>query len=159
MVFGSGPQSLWQTLSAATSSRFLFPTRIARHDNRGWPGDEVVSDLARAGLPVASVIRTVKIATIEAADATKLGRLSAATLRQVGKHMERNVVSSAVECSLKVHDETRELALGDKVMILSWRAEDDVRLQVLRVSRRSDTTATIGVGSTPVMPRTACYYC
>jgi mRNA interferase MazF len=34
------------------------------------------------GLPVASVIRAAKIATIEATDATKLGRVSAPQLRQ-----------------------------------------------------------------------------
>ena len=37
-------------------------------------------------------------------------------------------MSSAVECSLKVDDETRELAVGDTVMIPPWRAADDERL-------------------------------
>ena len=43
--------------------------------NRGWPGDVVVSDLAGAGLPIPSIIRPAKIATIEARDAEPLGRL------------------------------------------------------------------------------------
>jgi mRNA interferase MazF len=51
--------------------------------NRGWPGDVSIGDLASAGLPVASVIRTAKVATIDAGDATKPGRISAAALRQV----------------------------------------------------------------------------
>ena len=42
-----------------------------------------VSNLASAGLPVASVIRSAKIATIEAADAAKLGRVPGALFRQV----------------------------------------------------------------------------
>ena len=45
---------------------------ITSAENRSWPGDVPVSSLADAGLPVASVIRTAKIATIEADDAVKL---------------------------------------------------------------------------------------
>ncbi len=61
---------------------------ITSAENRGWPGDLPVKDLVGAGLPVASVVRTAKIATIEATDAVKLGKLPAAILRQVGKHLE-----------------------------------------------------------------------
>ncbi len=43
--------------------------------NRGWPGDVAVSDLARAGLPAASVVRTAKIATIEIGEAERIGSL------------------------------------------------------------------------------------
>jgi mRNA interferase MazF len=56
---------------------------ITSAENRGWPGDVTISNLASAGLPVTSVVRTAKIATIEVADATKLGRVSAASLKQV----------------------------------------------------------------------------
>jgi len=42
-----GPQLLW----------VLMVTSAA---NRGWPGDATVSDLAAAGLPVASVVRCAK---------------------------------------------------------------------------------------------------
>jgi mRNA interferase MazF len=57
-----GPQLLW----------VLMVTSAA---NRGWPGDVMVSDLAAAGLPAPSVIRCAKIATIEALDAERIGRL------------------------------------------------------------------------------------
>ena len=67
----------------------LWVLMITSAENRGWPSDVAVSDLASAGLPVASVIRTAKIAIIEAVDAIKLGKIPAATLRQVGKHLER----------------------------------------------------------------------
>ena len=43
---------------------------------RGWPGDAALSDLSGTGLPAPSVIRTSKIATTEARDATLLGRVS-----------------------------------------------------------------------------------
>lgn len=61
----------------------LWVAMITSAQNRGWPGDVAVTDLRKAGLPVASVVRTAKIATIEAADATKLGRVSAPQVRQV----------------------------------------------------------------------------
>jgi mRNA interferase MazF len=44
---------------------------ITSAENRGWAGDVPVSDLALAGLPAPSVIRTAKIATIDAVDATR----------------------------------------------------------------------------------------
>jgi mRNA interferase MazF len=52
-------------------------------------GDVPVSNLAMAGLPVASVIRTAKIATIQASDASKLGRISAPQLKQVISRLAR----------------------------------------------------------------------
>jgi mRNA interferase MazF len=48
---------------------------ITSAENRGWPGDIAVNNLALAGLPVPSVVRTAKIAIIEATDATRPGRL------------------------------------------------------------------------------------
>ena len=65
------------------SHRLVWVVMITSADNRGWSGDVPVTDLALAGLPAPSLIRTAKIATIDAADATKLGRLSAASLRRV----------------------------------------------------------------------------
>ena len=56
---------------------------ITSAENKGWPGDEPVGDLAAAGLPAASVIRTAKIATIEASDTTRLGTISPALLKRV----------------------------------------------------------------------------
>ena len=53
----------------------LWVLMITSAENRGWPGDVAISDLAHAGLPVASVIRTEKIATIDAKDATPIGKL------------------------------------------------------------------------------------
>jgi len=61
----------------------LWVVMITSAENRGWPGDVTVGNLARAGLPVASVIRTAKIATIEARDAIRLGRVTSVVLDRV----------------------------------------------------------------------------
>jgi mRNA interferase MazF len=53
----------------------LWVVMITSAENRGWLGDVGVSDLAYAGLPADSVVRTAKIATIEAKDAERLGSL------------------------------------------------------------------------------------
>ena len=56
----------------------LWVVMITSAENRGWPGDVPVENLKMAGLPVPSLIRSAKIATIDASDASKLGRLPAA---------------------------------------------------------------------------------
>lgn len=61
----------------------LWVLMITSAENRGWPGDVAVSNLRSAGLPAPSVIRTAKIATIQASDAASLGKISTATLQQV----------------------------------------------------------------------------
>jgi len=63
--------------------RLLWVAMITSAENRGWPGDVTINDLDQAGLPAPSVIRTAKIATLEVSDATRLGKVSAAVLRQV----------------------------------------------------------------------------
>jgi mRNA interferase MazF len=55
--------------------------------NRGWAGDVDIDDLTLAGLPAPSVIRTAKIATIDAGDAAPLGRVDAKTLRAVRRNL------------------------------------------------------------------------
>jgi mRNA interferase MazF len=61
----------------------IWVVMITSAENRGWPGDVAITNLPDAGLPVPSVIRPVKIATIDATDGTKLGRISEAELRNV----------------------------------------------------------------------------
>jgi mRNA interferase MazF len=69
----------------------LWVLMITSAENRGWPGDVSIGVLSGTGLPVASVVRTAKIATIEAGDATRLGRLPAATWRKVHARLEREL--------------------------------------------------------------------
>jgi mRNA interferase MazF len=65
----------------------LWVLMITSAANRGWPGDVDIPGLASAGLPAPSIVRSAKIATIEAADATVLGQLDAATLAAVTEHL------------------------------------------------------------------------
>ena len=67
------------------SHGLLWVVMITSAENRGWAGDVSIKEHALAGLPVASLVRTAKIATIEASDATKLGMLPLAVLNQVKK--------------------------------------------------------------------------
>jgi len=48
---------------------------VTSAENRGWPGDVALADLSGTGLPAPSLVSTAKIATIEAHDATRLGRV------------------------------------------------------------------------------------
>ena len=65
----------------------LWVVMITSAENRGWPGDVRIGNLAAAGLPVPSLIRTAKIATIEASDAARLGRVPADLFRQVSRRL------------------------------------------------------------------------
>jgi mRNA interferase MazF len=69
----------------------LWVAMITSAENRRWPGDLAIADLAMAGLPAPSVIRTAKIATIEASDATKLGRIVPALYRKVSSRLSENL--------------------------------------------------------------------
>jgi mRNA interferase MazF len=58
-----------------TDFGLIWVLMITIAQNRGWPGDVALGDLAGTGLPAPSVVRTAKIATIEARDAARLGRV------------------------------------------------------------------------------------
>lgn len=57
--------------------------------NRGWAGDVDIDDLTLAGLPAPSVIRTAKVATIDARDAAPLGHIDAKALGVVRRQLGR----------------------------------------------------------------------
>ncbi|MGH7804049.1 MAG: type II toxin-antitoxin system PemK/MazF family toxin [Candidatus Binatia bacterium] len=65
----------------------LWVLMITSAENRRWSGDVAVTALVGAGLPAPSVVRTAKIATIEARDAEPLGKVSAAVLGEVDRHL------------------------------------------------------------------------
>jgi mRNA interferase MazF len=74
----------------------LWVLMITSAENRGWPGDVPVSDIVEAGLPAPSIVRTAKIATIEAVDASKLGQVSPSVLKKVLRRVALELgVSSA----------------------------------------------------------------
>ena len=70
---------------ALGAPELLWVVMVTSAANRGWPGDVVVSDLATAGLPAASVVRSAKVATIEARDAERIGHLPPADRSRVAE--------------------------------------------------------------------------
>jgi mRNA interferase MazF len=91
-------RSTWQSRPALVVStgledahKLVWVVMITSAENRGWPGDVAITNLAEAGLPAPSVIRAANIATIDATDATKLGKVSAAKLRKVVDHVSREI--------------------------------------------------------------------
>ena len=73
---GAGADLLWVLMITAAA-------------NSGWPEDVEIDDRAAAGLPIPSIVRTAKIATIAGADARPLGRLPARTAAQVAAILRR----------------------------------------------------------------------
>ena len=71
----------------------LWLVMITSAENRGWPDDVGISDLRAAGLPAPSIVRPVKIATVDPRDAQRLGTLPRA---------EREAVASCLGGILSV---------------------------------------------------------
>ena len=69
----------------------LWVVMITSAENRGWTDDVPVANLKMAGLPVPSLIRSAKIATIDASDASKLGRVSVAQVRRVTQKLAQGL--------------------------------------------------------------------
>lgn len=66
----------------------IWVAMITSAENERWPCDVVIADLARAGLPAPSVVRTAKIACIEPARIERTaGRLDKATARAVAQKL------------------------------------------------------------------------
>ena len=85
----SRPALVVSTGGIEDAHALLWVVMITSAENRSWPGDVPVNNLAAAGLPVPSVIRTAKIATIEASDAAKLGKVPPALYRQVAGRLRQ----------------------------------------------------------------------
>lgn len=62
-------------LVVSVNSHLLWVLMITSAENRGWPGDVEITDLTGTGLPAPSLVRTAKIATIDARDADVIGSL------------------------------------------------------------------------------------
>ena len=87
----SRPALVVSTGPLEDSHRLVWVVMITSAENRGWSGDVPVTHLALAGLPAPSLIRTAKIATIDAADATRLGKISTASRRKVHQAIGRDL--------------------------------------------------------------------
>lgn len=73
----------------------LWVVMITSAENRGWPEDVAISDQTLAGLPVASLVRCAKIATIEARDADTIGTLPPADRTAVSAQL-RQIMRAAI---------------------------------------------------------------
>jgi mRNA interferase MazF len=74
----------------------LWVMMITSSENRGWSGDVVVSDLKVFGPPVAFIVRTAKIATIEAKESDRIGILARGDREAVNTHLQA-VLAGALE--------------------------------------------------------------
>lgn len=61
----------------------LWVVMITSAENRPWAGDVAIPGDKRSGLPVPSVVRPFKIATIEARHAESIGKITKPALRAV----------------------------------------------------------------------------
>lgn len=67
----------------------IWVAMITSADNAPWSCDVIIDDLARAGLPAPSVVRTAKIACIEPARIERrAGRLDKATAKTVAQKLK-----------------------------------------------------------------------
>ena len=72
----------------------LWVVMITSAENRGWPDDVPIADLTTAGLPVPSLIRCGKIATIDASHASRLGRVSEDQIKLVTDRLTRALTAA-----------------------------------------------------------------
>jgi mRNA interferase MazF len=66
---------------------------ITSASHRRWDGDIEIVDAATAGLPAPSIVRCAKIATIEMAEAERIGALPA-PLRPAVSHIVAGVLAA-----------------------------------------------------------------
>lgn len=72
---------------AGQDAFLLWVVMVTAAANRPWPGDVPIADHTAAGLPIPSVIRTAKIATLDAHRAEPRGRVSPETLAAVRREI------------------------------------------------------------------------
>lgn len=61
----------------------IWVAMITSAENRPWPGDRPIDEFRAAALPIPSVIRVAKLATIETRAAEVVGRIDAALVASV----------------------------------------------------------------------------
>ena len=77
----------------------LWVMMITSAANRPWSGDVQIVDIVSAGLPAPSMVRTAKVATIDADLAGRLG-----SLREAERHRVRMVLGRRLEVAGAEHD-------------------------------------------------------
>ena len=69
------PALVLATVEIPGGRLLLWVVMITSAANQGWPGDVPIERHRAAGLPIPSVVRTAKLATIDAWDAERIGRV------------------------------------------------------------------------------------
>ena len=70
----------------------LWVLMITSAENRGWRDDIEIEDGGDVtGLPIPSIVRPAKIATVEAGDAERIGRVAPSTMAMVKRALRRNL--------------------------------------------------------------------
>ena len=72
------PALVVRVVQSAGAPELLWVLMVTSSAHRRWALDIDITDFRAAGLPSPSMVRTAKIATIEAADAQRIGTLPAA---------------------------------------------------------------------------------
>ncbi|PKA39829.1 growth inhibitor PemK [Rhizobium sullae] len=62
------------------NAALLWVVMITSAENRPWNGDVAIPDYVASGLPAPSVVRPVKIATVESRHVETIGKLSDSTV-------------------------------------------------------------------------------
>jgi mRNA interferase MazF len=79
---------------AEAAHGLVWVLMITSAENRRWDDDVAVSDIGVAGLPIPSLVRCAKIATIEAGDAERIGSLPQADRRKVAGNLSRTLAAA-----------------------------------------------------------------
>jgi mRNA interferase MazF len=82
--------------SSAGAPALCWVLMITSASHRRWDGDIEIADAAMSGLPAPSIVRCAKIATIETAEAERIGALPA-TLRPMVSHIVVGMVAAHQE--------------------------------------------------------------
>ena len=74
-----------------TDHGLLWVVMITSAENRRWAGDLPIDDLPLAGLSTPSVIRCAKIATLDARDAERIGKVGRRIRSEVAARLAKQV--------------------------------------------------------------------
>lgn len=83
-------------LPVGENGALLWVAMITLAENRAWPGDVQIANLKNTGLPAPSVIRTAKLATIEARYAERRGAIDKATLASALHHISATIFGASL---------------------------------------------------------------
>ena len=86
--FKSRPALVLTGRQIGLDETLIWAAMISSAARARWPGDIVIDDLALAGLPGGSVVRTSKIVTLVAAQRRLIGRLSVNQISEVVRQID-----------------------------------------------------------------------